>query len=112
MIFVVMLAPETLSPFFCKAKSALLHNFAGAKSAMLQNFAGHRMKAQGICRAKSALLHTFAGKRVIEMDPKCCEKYELPTIYGPNFWNHIAYTFLHTIYNLISENKYFVSHSL
>ena len=80
----------------------------GAKSALIPNFVGQRMKAPSFWGAKSALLHNFAGQRMVVIDPKSCEKFKLPTIYRPNVWNHIAYTYLHTICNLIPHHALLV----
>ena len=81
-----MLAPEPMSSLFRGLEHNLLHYIT--------------------------LLHIFCRARVIEIDLKCCDKFELSTIYQPNLWNHIAYTCLHIIYIIVSKLNYFVSRSL
>ena len=70
-----LLAPEIMSPWFCGAKSALLHNSLGQRTKSLW-FCGAKNKGFVILRgkvciapwfrgAKSALLHNFAEQRQI-----------------------------------------------
>ena len=105
-----------MSPWFSRAKSALLHSFAGqrakspafcgAKNKGPVNWRGKICIAPWFCGAKSTLLHNFAGKDIVfraKIKQKNTHLYSLTNILAS--YNNFKY--LSTIVTIFYEKKIF-----